>query len=88
MRYSISFNEENNKNINMKYKLKRNDTYVIDHYVSSNELIVNNQIIDSNDEDIYYLEWYWESNSHDNEIGTGPTATYKLQIIVDAESVI
>lgn len=88
MRYSISFNEENNKNINMKYKLKRNDTYVIDHYVSSNELIVNNQIIDSNDEDIYYLEWYWESNEHDTEIGTGTTATYKLQINVEAESVI
>ena len=88
MKYSISFDEDNEKHINMKYKLKRNGSYVIDHYVSSNELIVNNQLIDSNDEDIYYLEWYWEETSHDIEIGTGPTATYKLQINVDAESVI
>ena len=87
MKYSIVFDEDNDSHINMKYKLKKNDTYIYDHYVTSGELIVTDQLINSKGEDIYYLEWYWESTDHDTDIGAGPKATYSLRILVDAESV-
>ena len=87
MQYDVRFDEENDSYINMKYKLKRNDTYVVDHYVSAAELIIEDQLINSNSEDIYYLEWYWQSSADDTNIGTGPTATYTLKINVEAESI-
>lgn len=87
MQYDVRFDEENDSYINMKYKLKRNDTYVVNHYVSAAELIIEDQLINSNSEDIYYLEWYWQSSADDTNIGTGPEATYTLKINVEAESI-
>jgi uncharacterized protein YjdB len=87
IKYDIEFNETNNYNINMKYKLKKNGTYIIDHYVSASELIVTDQELSTDGKDTYYLEWKWISSSNDNSIGTNPEANYGLEIEVKAESV-
>ena len=87
VKYNIKFYETNNYHINMKYKLKRNDTYVIDHFVSFNELNISEQLLDSNTTDVYYLEWKWVSSSNDTNIGQNPEAKYGLRIEVEAESI-
>ena len=87
IKYKITFNETNLYHINMKYKLKKNDTYVIDHYVSFNELNITDQLLNSDSKDTYYLEWKWVSSDNDTSIGTNPEATYGLQIVVEAESI-
>ena len=87
LKYNISFVETNNYNINMKYKLKKNDTYLIDHYVSANELIVPEMRINTKNNDTYYLEWKWISSDNDTEIGTTPDVNYNLKINVEAESI-
>ena len=87
LKYNISFIENNPYSINMKYKLKRNDTYVIDHYVSPSEINVSNILLDSGKNDTYYLEWKWVSSDNDTEIGTNPNAEYELKIDIKAESV-
>ena len=84
LKYKIDFVETNPKNINMKYKLKKNDEYLIDHYVSYDELNITDQILNSSLNDTFYLEWKWVSSDNDTEIGkTG--ANYKLTINVNAE---
>ena len=87
LKYKIDFIETNDYHINMKYKLKKNDTYIIDHYVSANELDIDNLIIDVNKKDTYYLEWKWISSDNDNSIGANPEAKYGIRIEVEAEAV-
>ena len=83
--YNLSFIETNTQNINIKYKLRRNNTYIIDNYVSASELNLNSIIINKNSEDKYYLEWKWISSDNDTEIGE-KSAIYKLKMEVEAES--
>ena len=70
----------------MKYKLKKNDTYLIDHYVSASQLNQANLILDPNNNDTYYLEWKWISSDNDTQIGETPNAKYELKIEVKAVS--
>ena len=86
LKYSISFEETNPYNINMKYKLKKNNKYVIDHYVSYNELKLLGQKLSVNKNDTYYLEWKWISTNHDNYAGEN-SAKYNLKINIKAESI-
>ena len=86
LKYNIEFVESNPYNINMKYKLKKNDEYIIDHYVSASELNVSNIHLNTNSNDTYYLEWKWVSNTNDTEIGANPSSKYGLKINVKAES--
>ena len=86
LNYNISFIETNPYHINMKYKLKKNNTYLVDHYVSYDELNINDQILNSKSNDTFYLEWKWVSSDHDNEAGN-VEANYSLKIEVKAESV-
>ena len=71
----------------MKYKLKRNNTYIVDHYVSYNELNISDIILNSKASDTYYLEWKWISSDNDTEIGKNPDSKYDLKIEVKAESI-
>lgn len=87
LKYEIKFKEKNHYHINMKYKLKKNDTYIIDHYVSYNELNISNIILNSRANDTYYLEWKWISSENDTEIGKNPDSKYELKIEVKAESI-
>ena len=87
IKYSIKFIETNDYHINMKYKLKKNDTYIISEYVYPNQLDINNYLLDSSDSDTYYLEWKWVSSDNDTEIGKDPNSNYGLKIKVEAESV-
>ena len=78
--------------MNMKYKLKKGDTYLIDHYVPYNQLNINDMLLNSNSSDTYYLEWKWDGENDDNDTQIGKNAkssniTYNLKISVEAESV-
>ena len=87
LKYDITFAETNPYSINMKYKLKKNDTYLIDHYVSASELNISEMTLDTKMNDTYYLEWKWISSDNDTEVGMTPNANYNLKIEVKAESI-
>lgn len=87
LKYNVKFIETNTYGINMKYKLKKNDTYLIDHYVKASELNIPEMLLNTNQNDTYYLEWKWISSSNDTEIGVMGNAKYGLKIDVKAESV-
>ena len=86
LKYNIYFIEDNTYGINMKYKLKKNDTYLIDHYVSASEINLADMLINADENDTFYLEWKWVSSSNDTKIGKKTDAKYGLKIEVKAES--
>lgn len=86
IKYQIQFIENNPYSINMKYKLKKNDTYLIEEYVSANELNLSDAFLNSSENDTYYLDWKWISSDNDTEIGANRDSFYGLKIEVKAES--
>lgn len=87
IKYSITFIEDNIYHINMKYKLKKNDSYIYGDYTNASGLTVSEFVLDPNENDTYYLDWKWISSDNDMEIGTNPEAKYGLRIEVEAESI-
>ena len=87
IRYNIKFIESNDYDINMKYKLKKNDTYIIDTYSKANTLDITGYVLNKGETDTYYLDWKWISSDNDTSIGQNPTANYGLKIEVEAESI-
>ena len=87
IKYKITFVETNNYDINMKYKLKKNSSYIISEYTRANSITIPEFELDPNEKDTYYLDWKWISSSNDMSIGTNPNANYGLRIEVEAESI-
>ena len=92
LKYKITFIEENAYYMNIRYKLKKGDTYLIDHYVAYNELNLEDVVLNSKDSDDYYLEWKWIGDNDENDTSIGHTASstdveYSLKITVEAESI-
>ncbi len=90
--YKISFAEENQHGMNLKFKLKKGNTYLINQYVSPGQLDIDNMILNSNKYDTYYLEWKWvgDDDTTDTSIGNSAKTNdieYSLTINVEAESI-
>ena len=91
LKYNISFIESNEYSINMKYKLKKGNTYLVDQYVSYEQLNINDMLLNSNKTDIYSLEWKWVGDNDNNDTTIGKSAkeediNYSLKINIEAES--
>lgn len=88
IKYTFKITEENNYNVNMKYRLKQNGKYVIGNsnsWVSYDKLSVADAIVSSKSKNVYTLEWKWIDSNNDNYAGEAIDAIYKLKINVYAE---
>lgn len=86
--YSIKTEEINKLGVNMKYRLKLNNVYVIGNettYVNIQNLNLNNVILFENSSDIYTLEWKWENSDNDTKIGESEYGDYKLKLNIQSE---
>lgn len=87
VKYNIDFNEVNEFKINMKYRLIKNDEYIVGdekNWVTFEELKLNDVNLTTKDSDTYYLEWKWFSSNNDTEIGEKGYANYSLKINMKA----
>lgn len=87
--YNLIMTEENEYDINMKYKLKKDGVYVAgdeDTWVTYEDLGLSEQPLNSNSRNVYQLEWKWFESSNDTSIGT-IDADYKLKISFYGEEV-
>lgn len=93
LKYDMTFDENNDYQMDLRYKLKKNGSYVISNYVTYDQLDLTNQLIDSKSSDVYILEWKWlgdesDSTGKDNkDKAAAGVATYKLKIKIEAESI-
>ena len=88
MAYKISFEEVNPYHINMKYKLKYEGNYIIDHWVDYTELETEIKRLNSNEEREYILEWLWDHQDDvDTIAGNSMDANYKLNITIYGEQI-
>lgn len=90
LKYYINFSENNEHNINMKYRLKKGDYYLMgdeNNWVEANELYIANIYLSKKNSDTYYLEWKWFESDNDTAIGKKDDVKYNLKINVKAEEV-
>lgn len=87
LRYYIEMYEESEYKVNLKYRLKRNNSYVIGNdskWVTANELKTEFSKINASTSDNYSLDWKWEyedgKDEEDTIAGENMTSKYKLNI--------
>lgn len=81
--YKISMQDKNDKNINIKYRLKMNNTYIIgdeNNWVSIDKMKLDNIYGLKDSKTIYALEWKWEDSDNDTQIAKEGLATYTVYI--------
>lgn len=86
--YSITFLEDNTQGINMLYKVKRNNNYLLNasnQWITiNNEKIIERELLKGN-KDEYTLNWKWFNSSNDTALGIDGNVSYKLIINVEVE---
>lgn len=83
----IYMEEENPFNINMKYKLRSNNNYLVgskNKYADVSKLSQRNILIKANSSKEYSLDWKWIDSDNDTEIGENINSNYKLSINIGA----
>lgn len=87
IKYSLNFIEKNMYNINMVYKMKLNGSYIAGNehtFVKYYELSKENLVINANSNDIFTIEWKWQEDNSDTQIGKKEDANYKLNIKINS----
>lgn len=87
--YNLDITEENQFNVNMKFRLKLNGKYVVgddNTYVSASELNQYNIKLADQTHDVYTLDWKWFEGENDTEVGENIEAYYKLALKITASA--
>lgn len=88
--YNVEMTESSEYDINLKYRLKRNNAYIIgneDTWVTADELKTSLSRLNTATSDSYALDWKWFDAANDNEVGENMTSEYNLMIKVYFEQV-
>ena len=83
----ILFEETNDKNINMNYKLKSNGNYLIgseDAYETIKNKKIGQVTLPAKSQKAYILDWKWIDSDNDTQIGFDVDSIYKLSIQIGA----
>lgn len=86
--YDIQLKEINEYGINIKYKIKTNEKYIVgneNEALQPEKINIENIILNPNEEQEYILVWKWEETEHDTQIGMLEKADYTLRIKIGAE---
>jgi len=74
--YKLSFTESNQENINILYRIRKNEKYVNKNWKRINELLLEEGNLESTNLDDYIIEWKWFDGSNDTEIGINSQNVY------------
>lgn len=91
LKYYVEMYEDTEYQVNLKYRLKRNNSYVVGNenvWVTADELKTEFQNITKSSSDSYSLDWKWfdDNNVIDTIAGENMTSLYKLNIRVHFEA--
>jgi hypothetical protein len=83
--------EESEYKVNLKYRLKREGSYVVgddNHWVSADELVTAYKSLASKKSDSYSLEWKWfDDDGNDTIAGEKMRSLYKLYVELHFEQI-
>ena len=86
--YSIDFDEKNDYDIDMRYRIRKGQNYINgEEWVKFNELNINDIELTGNETDTYYLEWKWFEGINDTTAGEAAGTGYLLKIKIEAKSI-
>ena len=90
VKYTIKGIEINTKNINMKYRLRLDNTYILGsdtQWVDASSLQTAFKELDAKSKHTYFLDWKWfdDIDLKDTTIGIDETSVYSLSLKVEAE---
>lgn len=92
--YNITATDKNDYGINLEYRLKKGDTYIVGNETTWKKIInlnINDIHISPSKKDKYILEWRWPYESGidniDSEIGEEENANYQLTISIKAKDI-
>ncbi len=84
LNYYLKMLEETQYKLNIKYRLKRNDQYILgndNEWVSASELATESTYLDSGKSDRYSLDWKWfDDDTNDTKAGENMDELYKLKV--------
>lgn len=86
--YNLVFDEINKEGINLKYKLKKNNKYIVSEWTDYKNIKDLNVYLNSQTTNKYVLEYKWIESDNDTEIGIKKNIDYKLKLNVQAQEVI
>lgn len=81
--YKFYMEDTNEYNINIKYRLKMNNTYIKgdeNTWVSINDMNIEDIFATKDSKTLYTLEWKWDTSDRDLEIAKEGLATYTVYI--------
>jgi len=81
--YNIRLSEDNKDKINIKYKLKQNNVYIIgdeNTYETIDKIKLDRINIMEKTKCLYTIEWKWEENDNDGKLMKEGLATYRIYI--------
>ncbi len=88
LKYKIKFIEVNKYNVNMMYKLSRNNEFIAgdkDEWLYYDKLNVDEKVLNTRKNDVYRLEWKWVDADNDTQVGRTKGANYTINVLVEAE---
>lgn len=74
--YKLTFTESNQENINILYRLRKNEKYVNKKWKRISELLLDEEMLESGNLDDYIIEWKWFDGSNDTDIGYNSQNVY------------
>ena len=67
--YNLEFEEDNFINVNMLYRLRKNDKWIVKQWTKLPDIFLETYRIESTEVDDYVLEWKWFDADNDSELG-------------------
>lgn len=85
--YNFVFEELNNKNINLQYKIKMNGEYIIDKWTRIQNISLPSYELQPYTNANYTIEWEWIDAENDTSIGMdSQNASYILKININTQT--
>ena len=67
--YNLEFEEDNLINVNMLYRLRKNDKWIVKKWTKLPDIFLESYRVESSVNDDYVLEWKWFDADNDSELG-------------------
>lgn len=67
--YNLTFEEDNFINVNMLYRMRKNDKWIVKQWTKLPDIFLETYRIESSEVDDYVLEWKWFDADNDSELG-------------------